>query len=213
MPFSDLVDRFRDFGPRIHAPNRAFFEELSQGQTPDTFVIACSDSRLMPQDLTGAKAGELFVARNAGNMVPRQDQGTNEGVKEGTVATLEFAVLGLGVQHIIVLGHSDCGAMKALRNGAPEALPHLRAWMAHGQAALESVGAEADLRTLTQSNIATQITNLRSFAFVEDRVEDGRLHLHGWYYDIAAGQTAALDPATGQFAPVAQVYRRSEVGG
>ena len=206
MAFSDLVSGIKQFHDLIHAPNRATFAALATGQAPDTFVIACSDSRLMPQGLTNASAGDLFVARNAGNFVPKcSDPHANHAdgtVADGTAATLEYAVLGLGVTHIVILGHSDCGAMKALKDGAPSSLPLITTWITHGNEAAKNAPKDANLRTLTQANIAQQVDHLKSYRFVAERVSNQTLHLHGWYYDIGTGQVLDLNPETGEFTPL-----------
>ncbi len=198
MAFDDLVAGIGEFQRGEHRRKAARFAALANGQSPDTFVIACADSRVTPQVMSQAEAGDIFIARNAGNFVPP----CIEGLVEGTAATLEYAVLGLNVQHIVVLGHSDCGAMKALKDGAPNTLPFVKAWIHHGDRAREQAGPESSLLELTLANIRAQLLNLMTYNFVQTRVADGDLHLHGWYYHIAKGTVDSVD-SQGLFHPIA----------
>ena len=198
MAFDDLVAGIGEFQRGEHRRKAAHFAALAKGQSPDTFVIACADSRVTPQVMSQAEAGDLFIARNAGNFVPP----CVEGLVEGTAATLEYAVLGVGVQHIVILGHSDCGAMKALRDGASEAMPLVQAWIHHGHEARDQVGSGSSLRELTLANIRAQLRNLMTYDFVQTRVASGDLHLHGWYYHIAKGTVDSVD-SQGLFRPIA----------
>ncbi|MBX3442742.1 MAG: carbonic anhydrase [Planctomyces sp.] len=183
------------------------FEKLARGQTPETLFITCSDSRIDPNLLTRSNPGELFILRNAGNIVP--PYGAANG---GEGATIEFAVAGLGVQDIIICGHSCCGAMKGLLS--PEAvasLPAVEAWLKHAETTRRIVqenyselSGESLLRATTEENVLVQLENLRTLPAVASRMVKGDLHLHGWVYDIASGAVSAYDVNEGQFVPLAE---------
>lgn len=201
MAFEDLIAGIAKFQKTEHANNAKHYQALAMGQSPDTFVIACADSRLTPQAMTQSESGEMFLARNAGNFVPKYPDGMNEG----TAATLEYAILGLGVTNIVILGHSDCGAMKALKNGASENLPHVKRWIVHGNDALSAAGPDCDLLSLTLENIRSQINNLMTYDFVAARIKNKSLTLHGWYFDIGSGTVDAIGH-DGKFAPISEIY-------
>ena len=121
-----LLDRYKDFRQSVLAANREFYENLVSGQEPDTMLITCSDSRICPESMFGYKPGEVFVLRNAGNIVPSYGQGSSGG----EVATIEYAVAVLGVKHIVVCGHTGCGAMKALLDPqSVTSLPAVAEWL------------------------------------------------------------------------------------
>ena len=155
--------------------------------------------------ITQTEPGELFIIRNAGNIVP--PYGAANG---GEGATIEFAVVGLGIQHIIVCGHSHCGAMKGLLH--PESLtelPLMAAWLGHAEATrriarqkYEDRSAEALLNVAIQENVLVQLENLRTHPAVAAALAGGKLKLHAWVYKIETGQVFAYDPEQGQFAPL-----------
>ena len=170
-------------------------------------VIACCDSRSAPETIFHAAPGEIFVVRNVANLVPPYEP---EGSHRSTPAALEFAVLGLRVRHIVVLGHGRCGGIRAALH--PEAEPlspgdFIGKWMALlGPAAREvATGAgggrtEAERQTaLERASIRHSVANLRSFPFVSILEDRGQLHLHGAWFDIADGELWTMDPATGDF--------------
>jgi carbonic anhydrase len=184
------------------------FERLAEGQHPDALFITCSDSRISPNLITQTEPGELFIIRNAGNIVP--PYGAANG---GEGATIEFAVMGLGIEHIIVCGHSHCGAMKGLLH--PESLtrmPMMTAWLGHAEATrriaqqkYEDRPAEALLNVAIQENVLVQLENLRTHPAVAAGLASGKLKLHAWVYKIETGQVFAYDPQRGQFAPLTEV--------
>ena len=204
MAFEDLLKGIIEFQHLKHEPHAKLFKALSKGQAPDSLMIACSDSRLVPNFLTDSGPGDLFITRNAGNFVPANQPGAITPA-EATLAALEYGVLALNVRHIIVCGHSDCGAMKALLNGAPDTLPAVSAWLKHGDEALKESSNE--LCALTQKNIEVQIRHLRSHPYIAEREGKGALSLHGWFYDIATGDILALEPHSGAFIPAREFYR------
>ncbi|MFO0851495.1 MAG: carbonic anhydrase [Gemmataceae bacterium] len=207
------VHRFREEDFR---PLQGLFEQLSHGQNPETLFITCSDSRIDPNLLTRSQPGELFILRNAGNIVP--PHGAANG---GEAATIEFAVAGLGVKDIIVCGHSHCGAMKGLLDpGQVAALPAVAAWLSHAEATRRIVHdnyshLEGDRRLTAaiEENVLVQLENLRTLPAVAGRLVRGDLRLHGWVYKIETGEVFAYDPAGGQFVQVAEYrYPESETG-
>jgi carbonic anhydrase len=176
-----------------------------RGQQPDTLMITCSDSRILPGYITNSQPGELFILRNAGNLAP--PDGASNG---GEAATIEFAVQALGVSHIIVMGHSHCGAMKALMN--PEdlrGLPRVAAWLKHAEVVrLRAREKYADcegqelLNAVIKENVLEQLENLRTYPAVAAKLAEGQIKLHAWVYEFESGRVLAYDPATSHFAPI-----------
>jgi carbonic anhydrase len=180
---------------------------LAKGQNPETLFITCSDSRIDPTLLTRANPGDLFILRNAGNIIPAHGAGTG-----GEAATIEFAVAALGVKHIIVCGHSHCGAMKGLLQPEQVAsLPAVSSWLSHAESTRrivrENYGHLDGDRLLTatvEENVLVQLENVRTLPAVASRLVQGDLHLHGWVYKIETGEVFAYDLASGQFVPLAE---------
>lgn len=204
-----LIQGIHAFQQQDFRPLQGLFEQLAKGQNPETLFITCSDSRIDPNLLTRSKPGELFILRNAGNIVP--PHGAAGG---GEAATIEFAVAGLGVKDIIICGHSHCGAMHGLL--FPEAaaeLPAVTAWLGHAAATRRIVRnnyghlcGPAQLTATIEENVLVQLENLRTLPAVASRLAKGDLHLHGWVYKIESGEVFAYDPAGGQFVPLAAYY-------
>jgi carbonic anhydrase len=203
---NDLIGRVLDFRRDVFPIRSDLYERLAtKGQSPSALMISCADSRVAPEHIMSAQPGDLFVCRNAGNIVPPFAQALG-----GVTSTVEYAVLALGVRDIIVCGHSDCGAMKALMN--PELManmPNVAAWLRHSHAARQVVdGGYADLspaerqRAAALENVVVQLTHLRTHPSVAAGIARGALTLHGWYFDIHAGEVLALDGDTGHFRPI-----------
>lgn len=202
-----LIQGVHQFREEHFRPLQSLFEQLSRGQTPETLFITCSDSRIDPNLLTQTQPGELFILRNAGNIVP--PHGAANG---GEAATIEFAVAGLGVKDIIICGHSHCGAMKGLL--APESLqglPAVAAWLEQAEATrrvirenYQHLAGDALVTATVEENVLVQLENLRTLPAVAARLARGDLHLHGWVYKLETGDVFAFDPLQGQFVPVAQ---------
>ena len=210
-PMQRLVAGVHQFQSQIFSSQRSLFEHLAQGQDPDTLLITCSDSRINPNLITQTMPGELFILRNAGNIVP--PYGASSG---GEGATIEYAIAGLGVQHIIVVGHSQCGAIQAmLEPESVKAMPSVRAWLGHAETTrrLVSDAYPADLtieqriNVATQENVLCQLENLRTHPAVAVAMARGTLHLHAWVYKMAEGEVFAYDPERGQFGPVTELRR------
>ena len=189
---------------------RKLFSDLANGQSPETLFITCSDSRIDPNMVTQAEPGDLFIIRNAGNIVPPHTKAAG-----GNTASIEFAVAALGVEHIVVCGHSDCGAMKgALNLSALDSLPHVQEWLDHSRAAVEIVKAKcgqatiAELSKVTEENVLQQLQHLRTHPAVASRLGVGEIELHGWIYDIEHGTVTAYDEEKKSFIPVEERYAK-----
>ncbi|MFJ4282160.1 carbonic anhydrase [Streptomyces massasporeus] len=175
-----LIDNARSFGQRPEE-----FAHLAEGQSPDVLFITCSDSRVVPALITGARPGELFELRTAGNVVPPHsfEHPTSEA------ATIEYAVEVLGVKEIVVCGHSHCGAVGAVVRGDDlAAVPAVRDWLA--RAADEpacSDPADPTVAEAVQNHVLAQLLRLRSYPCVERRLAEGRLGLHAWFYEVHTG--------------------------
>lgn len=205
-----LADRFRRFKHRHFVPNADHYEELARyGQNPEVMVISCSDSRVDPETIFTAMPGELFVVRNVANLVPPYETG---GKFHGVSTAIEFAVLNLRVKHLIIMGHSSCGGVKAALDQSAaiqtEAM-FISRWMSMlDEARLRVLAAhqmapQADkLRLLELEGIKSSIKNLRTFPFVSEAEDKGRLSLHGAYFDIATGTLSVLNHSRAEFFPL-----------
>ena len=198
------VRRFR--AEVFPAREEMFREAATSPQRPHTLFITCADSRIDPNEITGASTGEVFVTRNIGNMVPAYGE-----MLGGVSAVIEFAVCALGVRHIAVCGHSDCGAMKALLDPAAVAgMPTVNSWLKNAHAALsvartlsEKRGeAEVLLTTLTEQNVLLQIQHLRTHPSVAGAMAQGELTLSGWIYEIGSGTVRIASGPENSFTPV-----------
>lgn len=202
MPDPELTARLarfeKQFFPRFE---KTFRRLVAEGQSPKTLFVGCSDSRIVPYALMDCGPGDLFIARNVGNLIPPWDMSAGF---HGTTAAIEFAVLQLQVQNIIVCGHSHCGAIRGLYEEPPEEAIHLRKWLelARGAALPECESPEA-LRRVEQRSIVLQLERLMGYPMVARRVQDGRLFLHAWYYVIEDGRVLVFDAERGGFEPLA----------
>lgn len=196
----ELLQRLRHFHSDYFPTHQQRFQDLvTQGQHPNTLFIGCSDSRLVPYLLTGTGPGELFIVRNVGAFVPPYDQ--SHGL-HGTMAAIEFAVLSLKVERIIVCGHSHCGAIRVAYEGAPQEAIALKAWLKLADEALLPVqlSDESLLRT-EQRSVILQLERLMAYPMVRREVEAGKLTLHGWHYVIEQGEIHIFDVQQGSFIP------------
>lgn len=192
-----LIEGALHFQRDVFPKQRALYQKLASTQSPRWLFIACSDSRVMPSVLMQTGPGELFICRNAGNIVPAH--GDSSG---GVSATIEYAVQVLKVKHIIVCGHSDCGAMKAVLHPEKVAtLPAVAKWVAYADRARAVVlenpsgGSERQqLDLLTRENVLAQLDNLRTLPSVAAKLKAKTLAIHGWLYDIARGEFRVWDP-------------------
>lgn len=197
-----LIEGLHHFQSEIFGTQRELFERLAEGQSPEVLFITCSDSRINPNLLTQTEPGELFILRNAGNIVPPYS--TSQG---GEAATIEFAVAGLNVKDVIICGHSHCGAMKGLLSPPPSRdFPALTQWLSHAEltrrVVQDTYGDRSgdDLLNVTiQENVLAQMDNLRTHPVVASGLARGALKLHGWVYKIETGDVFAYDADSGQF--------------
>ena len=199
-----LIAGYRRFRENYYRANRDLFDQLAQGQAPKVMVIACCDSRVDPTLIFDARPGEIFTLRNVANLVP--PYGPDEFC-HGTSAAIEFGVRGLEVDHVIVLGHASCGGIQALM-GAHDG-DFIGPWMRIAEPALDHVRAvaghlpvERQKRLCEHQTVRISLANLRSFPWIAEPVAQGRLRLHGCYFDIDGGELQVLDEATGEFLPV-----------
>lgn len=201
-----LIQGIHRFQRHLFSSHRELFERLAHGQQPDALMITCSDSRINPNLVTQTEPGDLFIVRNAGNLVP-----AHGGPVGGEAATIEFAVVGLGIRDIIVCGHSLCGAMKALLDpdSIRQTMPAMCAWLGHAEATRRIVeekyrdlSPSDRLNVAIQENVLQQLENLRTHPAVADRLARGDLKLHGWVYKIETGEVFAYDPIREQFLPL-----------
>jgi len=201
-PIRRLVSGFKTFRAEYYdqRPER-MRDLLTHGQHPKVLVIACSDSRVDPALITKAEPGELFVIRNVANLVPPCE---TDGRHHSTSAALEFAVTGLGVSDIVVLGHSSCGGIRALASqmaGKAEPDTFVSPWVAlAGQscAGLLDAGGDSgvDFAACEQAAIKGSLSNLKTFPFVRERIGDGKLNIRGWWFDLDKGRLWTFDPET-----------------
>ena len=199
----ELLLRLRHFRSDYFPRHQQRFQDLvAEGQHPKTLFIGCSDSRLVPYLLTGAGPGELFLVRNVGALVPPYDQ--SHGL-HGTMAAIEFAVLSLHVERIVVCGHSHCGAIRTAYEGAPEEAVALQAWLKLVDEALLPVQSTPEaMRRTEQRAIVLQLERLMDYPMVRREVEAGHLTLHGWHYVIEEGEVHVFDVQRGDFVPASQ---------
>lgn len=187
-----------------------FDELVEKGQSPEILFIGCSDSRVVPDLITGSKPGDLFILRNIGNFVPPFKKDNDY---HGTAAAIEYAVSVLGVKHIIVCGHSHCGACESLYKELPDGddLVHVRKWLELGSVTrnfveqnFEGYQFNEKLRITEQISVIFQLENLITYPAVKRGVEDGTLTLHGWYYELQSGNIKYFDSDSMEFKELAQ---------
>jgi carbonic anhydrase len=204
-----LIDGYGAFLSERLPREQSRFRELAEtGQRPETMVIGCADSRVSPEVIFDARPGELFVARNVANLVPPY---TPDDATRAMSAALEFAVQALKVKHIVVLGHAQCGGIRAFAEQAAPLSPgdFIGHWMALIAPAAKAVGPRGDrplaeyLTRLEQASVIKTIDNLMTFPCIATQVERGRLALCGAYFGVATGELSVLDKASGQFRRVA----------
>ncbi len=202
-----LTDRFRRFKFRHFVPNADHYEELATyGQSPEVMVISCCDSRVDPETIFSAMPGELFVVRNVANLVPPYETG---GKFHGVSTAIEFAVLNLRIKHLVVMGHSGCGGVKACLDQSAAIQTEAKfisRWMSmlddarlRVLASHQTSSQAEKLKALEMEGVKTSIKNLRTFPFVQDVESKGRLNLHGAYFDIASGTLSVLNHSRGEF--------------
>jgi len=201
-----LIEGHKRFLAEVFPARKGHFHLLAEGQSPQWLFITCSDSRVLPDLILGTEPGDLFISRSIGNVVPV----TSDDV-DGVTATIEYAVEVLKVRHVIVCGHSDCGAMKAALNpNGLGNLPKARRWLDHVQAAFAykqpfnaADGESAELAALIRGNVVAQLKNLHAQPAVVKAEANGQLTVHGWYYDILTGRIEEYNEALKRFEKLA----------
>ncbi|NJM72104.1 MAG: carbonic anhydrase [Scytonema sp. RU_4_4] len=200
-----LIEGLHEFQTNYVSTHRALLEELSHGQKPRVLFITCSDSRIVPNLITQTDMGELFIIRNAGNIIP--PYGATNG---GEGSTIEYAIHALGIEQIIVCGHSECGAMKGLLhlNKLQEDMPLVYDWLKHAEGTRRLVKDnyknytdEELLKIAVAENVVTQIENLKTYPLVHSRLHQGKIQIYGWVYNIKTGEVLAYDPISHTYVP------------
>jgi carbonic anhydrase len=202
-----LIEGHQRFHREIFPGKRSHFHLLAEMQAPEYLFITCSDSRIVPDLILQTEPGDLFITRNAGNVVPVSDRSTDV---DGITATIEYAVEVLHVKHAILCGHSDCGALKAaLNRKGLEKLPKASRWLRHVEGAFShrqplrpEEGEHAELASIIRGNVVAQLINLRAQPSVARAVAHNELEVHGWYYDILTGRIEQYDEQQRKFLPL-----------
>ncbi|MCG9890883.1 MAG: carbonic anhydrase [Thermosynechococcaceae cyanobacterium MS004] len=212
-----LIDGLQEFRETYYAENQELFESLAHGQKPKFLFITCSDSRVDPNLITHSDIGELFVLRNAGNIVP--PFGSANG---GEGAAIEYAITALGIEQVIICGHSHCGAMKGLLklSELETEMPLVYEWLRHSEGTLRlvkdnytSYSNEELIEITIAENVLTQIDNLKTYPIVRSRLYQGKLKIYGWIYHIETGEVLAYDPVTHAYKhPQSDLASPSEAG-
>src|ERR1700712_4397441 len=200
-----IVDGFLHFHHEVFAEQQELFKKLATAQAPRAMFITCADSRIVPELITQSSPGDLFVTRNVGNVVPPYGQ-----MNGGVSTAIEYAVLALGVQHIIICGHSDCGAMRAVLNpDTLEKMPTVKAWLRHADVARTVVQDNCNctdenetMHVLTEENVIAQLRHLQTHPSVASKIAAGQLFINGWVYDIETCAIRAYDAEQGSFLPL-----------
>jgi carbonic anhydrase len=205
-----LIAGIHRFRKQYWSANKELFRRLAEhGQCPEVLFITCSDSRVDPVTITDVKPGDLFIFRNIGNFVPPYSENLLEGT--GVAAAVEYAVEHCKVRDIVVLGHSDCGAIKALYEERDHfaATPHIGPWLRHGDRTMAVVTAnypelsrEERCGITAKENVLLQMENLRTYPVVRKAAREGRLHVHAWYFEIGTGTVLRYSPERGRFEPI-----------
>ena len=206
------LDEFRKTYVHDH---QELLEQLSHGQKPRVLFITCSDSRVAPNLITNTDVGELFVIRNAGNIVP--PFGAANGGEGGTI---EYAITALGIEQVIICGHSHCGAMKGLLklNKLQADMPLVYDWLKHAESTRRLVldnyphqSGEELIETLVAENVLIQIENLKTYPMVRAKIHQGKLNIYGWIYEIETGEVLAYDAKTHTYLPPQSQLLEEEV--
>jgi len=205
-----IIEGYRHFTEEVYPEHRELFEQLRNAQNPQVLFITCADSRIDPSLITHTDPGDLFICRNIGNIVPAYGE-----MMGGISAVVEYAVVALKITDIIVCGHSDCGAMKALgdlESPSLAAMPMVKNWLRNASAALEVVRAKCPdisgdplTQALNEENVLLQLQHLRTHPGVIVGIRSRTLRLHGWIYNIGNGKVRVFDEATGRFMPIEQM--------
>ena len=204
MPTDKLLTGHRRFKEKFETDRETFVRLAKEGQQPKVLWIGCSDSRVIPEQITGAEPGELFVMRNIANVVPPFGTGDT-----AVGAAIEYAILRLHVPDVVICGHTQCGGIKTLEGHIDLACePHIARWVEWARPArtqVEASGLPEEARYLEtiKANVLLQRENLRTYDCVREAIGTGQLTLHGWLYDLHTGDLLAYDDESGQWGPLA----------
>lgn len=209
-----VISGVAKFQKDVYPGKKATFQKLANGQNPEVLFITCADSRIDPNLVTQTDPGDLFICRNAGNIVPPHSNETG-----GMTASIEFAVAALGVTHIVICGHTDCGAMKgALKPNELEGLPHVKEWLGHCRGATEVVkekcGCELGsehLEEVTKENVLQQLQHLRTHPAVAAKLATKQIELHAWVYNIETGEILCYENDAETFTPMDEAYKKQKL--
>jgi carbonic anhydrase len=207
-----LIAGIHRFQKRHWSKNEELYRRLAEhGQFPEALFITCCDSRVAPLTITHGQPGDLFILRNIGNFVPPYSENALDDT--GVAAAVEYAVKHLEVRDIIVCGHSDCGAMKALYKEREKfaSTPHIARWLRHGDRTMAVVAAnypdlsrEERYEITAEENVLLQMENLRTYPVVMKAMGEGRLHVHAWYHVLGTGTIFRYSPEKEQFEPIVE---------
>jgi len=204
-----LLEGYARFRADVFPKRASLFQNLANQQKPSTLFITCSDSRVVPDMILQSDPGDLFICRNAGNIVPSYGE-----VHGGVSATIEYAVLALGIENIVVCGHSDCGAMKAVLSGKRhDNMPTVDSWLQNSHSAMQILESQSSqhqhktpqemLRALTRANVVSQLQHLRTHPPVAAGLSKGTVNLYGWVYEIHTGEIQNFNSQQGRFLDLA----------
>ena len=198
-----LIQGIVEFRNKLTKENKLKFAKLTLGQEPDALFIACSDSRVVPNLFASTDPGDLFVLRNIGNLVPPAASSPED---TSVSAALEFSVFSINISDIIVCGHSECGAMKALAAGTDTLPTGLKSWLKHGEASINQMKQGHSLDPslpeydqLSQINVLEQIKHITSYPFIQERIEKKQLRIHGWWFDISKADVYCYEQSQNKF--------------
>lgn len=221
MSYDELVEGFQEFYKDYLAgtDDHHFQDLIEHGQHPETLFIACSDSRIDPAIITHSEPGEFFAIRNVAALVPPYNSG---GTLRGTSSAIEYAVRCLGVKHIVILGHANCGGAKALATNNYQASDYhsfefLQHWLDIGKVAKDVIynpsntcDEETNIRALEQSLILTSLNNLLSFPWIKSKFDTREIQIHGWYFDMSHAALLEYDSDTGVFEDIKRLNKGAE---
>ena len=211
-----LIRGIVDFRKNVRPGYKDIFAQLALGQRPDTLFIACSDSRVVPNLFASSDPGDLLVVRNVGNLIPPCGAPDRRSGEDSEAAAIEFGLRSLPITDIIVCGHSECGAMMALAQGRGQIeSPFLKSWLRHGDGSLRrldsAIHSDAHLERhnrLSRANVLEQMEHLKTYPLIRERMEAGRLRLHGWWFDIKEADVYEYSAEEGKFHLIDDEYAR-----
>lgn len=205
----NVISGVSKFQQEVFPSHKEKFESLASGQSPEVLFITCSDSRIDPNLITQTDPGDLFICRNAGNVVPPHSNETG-----GMTASIEFAIMALSVEHIVICGHTDCGAMKgAINIDGIVGMPHVKTWLGHCRSATEIVHEKhghldnSHLSDVTKENILVQLQHLKTHPAVAAKLATGKIQLHGWLYNIENAEVSCYNKEQKKFIPIDEQYQ------